>query len=105
MCLDGNDLIADQFQNAVDNRLETLKNLLIGKSHISIFNASLSKVGFDTDIHSPLLTIVAEVCLDTILKVHDTFGIHLPSCPRAIRQLHLPNLCPQDVTEVPVESR
>ncbi|KAI6753122.1 hypothetical protein HG531_005291 [Fusarium graminearum] len=65
LSLDRNNLVPDELQNTVDNRLEALKNLLVGEGHVTLLNASLRELGLNTDINSPLLTVVSEIGLDS----------------------------------------
>lgn len=74
--LNGNDLISNQLENPVDNRLKALQDFFIGKGHVAFFNSSLRELGLDANIDSPLLTIVSEVGLDPVLEIHDTLGVH-----------------------------
>lgn len=103
--MDGYDLVPNQLEDSVDDGLETLQDLLVRESHVALLDASLGEVCLDSNVHCPLLAVVAEVCLDSVLKVHDTLGVYLPSSPRAVRQLHLPDPGPKDVTEISVERR
>jgi hypothetical protein len=80
-----------------------LENLLVGESHVTFFNGRLWVFGFDTNVDRPLLTIVTEISLYPVLKVHDTFGIDLASRLGSIRQFHLTNLGAEDVGEVAVQ--
>lgn len=90
--LDGYDLIPHQFQNPVHHRLETLQNLLVSEGHITFLNAGLRELSLDTNINSPFLSVVAEISLDSILKVHDALRVDFASCSRTIGQFHLANL-------------
>ena len=75
LSLNGNDLVADKFENAVNNRFEALQDFLVGESHVSFFDASLGELSLDTHINGPLLVVVAEIGLDSVLKVHDTLCV------------------------------
>lgn len=97
LCLNRNDLVSHQLQNSVDDRLEALQNLLVGESHVSFFDSSLRELSFDTHVHGPLLTVIPEVGLDSVLKVHDALGVHLTGGLRAVRKLHLADLCAENV--------
>ncbi len=101
--LDSDDLVADELEDAVDDRLEALQNFLVSESHVTFFNACLRELGLDTNINSPLLSVVPEVGLDSVLEVHDALGVHASGGLGAIGRLHLANLGPEDVAEVPVE--
>lgn len=101
--LDGDDLVPHELQDSVHYRFEALQNLLVREGHIALLDTSLRKLGLDTDINSPFLTVVSEICLDSVLEVHDAFGIHLACSLGAIGKLHLPDLGAQDVAEVPVQ--
>lgn len=90
-------MVAHELQNSVDNRLETLQNFLVGEGHVAFFNSSLGELGLNTNIHGPLLTVIPEVGLDSVLKVHDALGVHLASSLGTIRELHLTDLGAEDV--------
>jgi hypothetical protein len=100
--LNGDNLIPDELQNAIDHGLEALQNLLIRKRHVTLLDAGLGVLSLDTDIDRPLLAIVPEVGLYPVLKVHDALGVHLSSRLGAVGQFHLPNLRAQNVTKVSV---
>jgi hypothetical protein len=80
LSLNSNDLVSDKLENAIDDRLEALQNFLVGESHVSFFNASLGELSFDSYIDSPLLVVVAEIGLDSVLKVHDTLCVDTAGC-------------------------
>ena len=101
--LNGNDLVANELENAVHHGLETLENLLIGKGHVPFLDARIGEIGFDTHVDRPLLTVVPEVCLDTILEIHNAFGIDLARRAGSVRELHFADLGAQDVAEVAVQ--
>lgn len=92
LCLNGNDLVPYQLQNSVYNRLETLQNLLVGKGHITFFDARLWKLSFNTDVHRPFLAVVTEIGFYSVFKVHDALRVHFAGCFRAVGQLHLADL-------------
>lgn len=94
LCLNGDNLVADQLEDTVHDRLEALKDLLVHESHVTLLNTGIGEVGLDTHIHCPFLPVVAEVGLDTVLKVHDTLRVDLARSSRAIWQLHLTDLRP-----------
>ncbi len=75
--LNSNDLIADELQDAVDNRLKTLQDFFICECHVTLFDAGFGELRFDSNVNSPLLTIVAEVCFYPVFKVHNTFCVDL----------------------------
>lgn len=101
--MNGDNLVADQLEDTVHDRLKALKDLLVHKCHVALLNTSIGEVGLDTHVYCPFLPVVAEVGLYTVLEVHDTLRVDLARRPRAIRQLHLPDLRAQDVTEVPIQ--
>lgn len=101
--MDGDDLIAHQFENSIDDRLEALEDLFIRERHEALFNAGVGELRLDTDVDRPLLAVVAEVGLDAVFKVHDALRIHLPSYPGTVWQLHLTDLRPEDIAEIPVQ--
>lgn len=101
--LDRDDLISNQLQDPVHHRLKALQNLLVCKGHVAFLDAGFGELGFDPDIHRPLLPVVPEVGFYPILKVHDTFGVNLTRRFRPVRQLHLADLGAEDVGEVPVQ--
>ena len=103
MRLDGNDLVPDKLQDAVHYRLEALQNLLVCECHVTLLDTSLGELCLNADVDRPLLTVVSEVGLYPVLKVHDTFCVNFAGSLGAIRELHLPYLCAQNVTEVSVE--
>jgi hypothetical protein len=103
LCLNGDDLISDQFQNPIDHGLETLQNLFVGESHVTFLNGRLRVLSLDTDVDRPFLTIVTEIGLYPILEVHDTFGVDLASGLGSIRQFHLTNLGAEDVGEIAIQ--
>src|SRR6187402_3394106 len=76
LCLNGNDLISDQLQDAIHHGLEALQNLLVGEGHVSFFDTSFWEFCLDTNIHSPLLVVVPEIGLDSILKIHNTLCVN-----------------------------
>jgi hypothetical protein len=80
LSLNGNDLVSDKLENAVNDRLEALQNFLVGESHVSFFDASLGEFSFDANIDSPLLVVVAEIGLDSVFKVHDTLCVDTAGC-------------------------
>lgn len=75
LSLNGDDLVSYKFENAVDDGLKALQNLLVGESHVSFLNARLGELGLDADVNSPLLPIVAEIGLDSVFKVHDALCV------------------------------
>jgi hypothetical protein len=77
--LNGNDLVSNELQNSVDYRLEALQDFLVCESHVTFLDSSLGELGLDAHVHSPLLTVIPEVGLDSVLKVHDALGVHLAS--------------------------
>lgn len=95
--LNSNDLVPHKLQNSVDNRLEALQDLLVGEGHIALLDSSLGEFSLNTHVHGPLLTVIPEVGLDSVLKVHDALGVHLASSLRTVGQLHLADLCAEDV--------
>jgi hypothetical protein len=101
--LDGNDLVSHELQDTVDNGLETLKDLLVGEGHVTLLNTSLRELSLDTNIDSPLLTVVSEISLDSVLEVHDTLGVDSASGLGAIGKLHLSNLGAENVAEITVQ--
>ena len=101
--LDGDDLVADQLEDTVDDGLEALEDLLVGKGHVPLLDASIRKVRLDAHVHRPLLAVVPEVGLDPVLKVHDALGVDLAGGARTVRQLHLADLGAQDVAEIAVQ--
>lgn len=101
--LDGNNLVADELENAVDDGLKALENLFVGKGHVALFDASLGELSLDADVDGPLLTVVAEIGLDAVLKVHDALGVDAAGRLGAIGKLHLANLGAQNVGKVAVE--
>lgn len=101
--MDRYDLIAHQLKDPIYDGLEALQDLLVSERHVTLLDACVREVGFDSDIHCPFLAIVAEVGLDPILKVHDTLGINLACRAGTIRQFHLTNLRTENVAKVPVE--
>lgn len=101
--LNGDDLVPNKLQNPVDDRLETLQDLLVGEGHVTFLDTSLREFSFDAHIDSPLLTVIPEVGLYPVLEVHDTFGVNLASDLRAIGKLHLADLCAEDVGEITVQ--
>jgi hypothetical protein len=80
LSLDGDDLVSDKLENTVNDRLEALQDFLVGKSHVTFLNAGLWELGLDAYIDSPLLVVVAEIGLDSVLKVHDTLCVNAASC-------------------------
>lgn len=102
--LDGNDLVSHQLQDSVHDRLEALQDFFVGKGHVTLLNAGLGEFGFNTDINSPFLAIVSEICLDSVLEIHDTLGVDTAGRLRSVGKLHLSNLGPQNVAKVAVES-
>jgi len=101
--LNGNDLVPNQLENAVHHRLKALQNLLVCKGHISFFNARFRELSFNANIYGPFLSVIPEIRLDSVLEVHDAFGVDLARRLRPIRELHLPYLCPQNVRKVSIE--
>lgn len=101
--MNGDDLVPDELEDAIDDRLKALQDLLVRECHVTFFNASLGEFGLDTDIDGPLLAIVAEISLYPVLKVHDALGVDFSSRLGAIRQLHLPYLCAENVAEITVQ--
>jgi hypothetical protein len=77
--LNGDNLIPHQFQYSVHDGLETLQNLLIGKGHVAFLDTGLWEFCLDTNIDGPLLSIVSEIGLDSVLKVHDALCVYLAS--------------------------
>jgi hypothetical protein len=104
LCLDGDDLVPHELQDAVHNGLETLQDLLVGERHEALLDVGLQIVGLDADIDRPLLPVVSEVGLDPVLEVHDAFCVDLARRLGSIGKLHLADLCAQDVGEVAVKS-
>jgi len=80
LSLNGNDLVSYKLENAVNDRLEALQDFLVGESHVSFFDASFGELCLDTHIDSPLLVVVAEIGLDSVLKVHDTLCVDTAGC-------------------------
>lgn len=103
--MDSDDLVSDQLQNTVDDGLKALKDLFVGKRHIALLDAGIWEVGLNADIYSPLLSIVSEIGLNPVLKVHNTLRIHLTCRAGPVRELHLTDFRTKDVAEVPIESR
>lgn len=101
--LNGDNLVANKFEDTVDDRLEALENLLVRKGHVTFLNAGLGEFSFDADVDGPLLTVVSEISLDSILKVHDTLGVDTTGSLGAIGKLHLANLGAQNVAKVAIE--
>ena len=79
--LDGDDLIADEFKDAVDNGFEALEDLLIRERHVAFFDACFWELCLDAHIDSPLLAVVPEVCFYSVLEIHDAFGVYFSSGP------------------------
>lgn len=102
--LDGNDLVSHQLQDSVHDRFEALQNFFVGKGHVTLLDAGLGEFSFNTDINSPFLAIVSEICLDSVLEIHDTLGIDTTSRLGSVGKLHLSNLGPQNVAKVAVQS-
>ena len=75
LCLDSDDLVSDKLENTVNDRLKALQNFLVGESHVSFLDASLGELGLDTHIDRPLLVVVAEIGLDSVLEVHDALCV------------------------------
>ena len=101
--LDSDDLVADEFEDAVDDGLETLQDLFIGEGHVTFFNAGVWEFGLNADIDGPFLAVIAEIGLYSVLKIHDAFCVDFTSCLRAIGKLHLSDLGTEDITEVSVQ--
>ena len=80
-----------------------MKDLLVGEGHVALFDPGIGELGLDADVDGPLLSVVAEVGLDAILKVHDTLCVDLAGRLGSIGQLHLADLGAQDVAEVAIE--
>lgn len=75
--LNGDYLVADKLQYAVDNRLETLQDLFVCECHVTFFNTGLGELRFNSNINSPFLAIVPEVCFYPIFKVHNALRVDL----------------------------
>lgn len=105
LCLDGDDLISHQLQDAVHDRLKALEDFLVGEGHVAFLDASLGELSFDAHVDSPLLAVVTEVGFYPVLEVHDALGVHLAGRFGAVGQLHLANLGPQDIAKVAVQGR
>jgi len=103
LCLDSNDLIPNQLQDPVHHRFEALQDFLIRERHVALFNTSLREFSLDTNVYSPLLAVVSEIGLYPVLEIHDALRVNFASRLRTVWQLHLPNLCTKDVTEITVE--
>jgi len=103
LSLDGNDLVPHELQDAVNNRLEALQNLLISESHVAFLDTSLGEFRLDTDIDRPFLSVVPEIGLDSVLEVHDALGIDTTGRLGSVGQLHLSDLCAENVAEISVE--
>lgn len=104
LCLDSDNLVADEFQNAVDDGLETLQDFLVGEGHETFLDTSLGEFSLDTDIDSPLLAVGAEISLDSVLKVHDTLGVDTASGLGTVGKLHLADLGSENVAKVAIKS-
>jgi len=100
--LDGDDLVAHEFQDSIHDWLKTLQDLFVRKGHITLLDAGVRKFSFDTDIDCPLLSIIAEISLDAVFKVHDTFCINFASCFRSIRKFHFSDFCSENVAEISI---
>jgi hypothetical protein len=77
LCLNGNDLIPDQLQDSVHDRLEALQNLFVCEGHVALLDSGVGELSLNAHVHGPLLTVIPEVGLDSVLKVHDALGVHL----------------------------
>jgi hypothetical protein len=75
--LDGDDLVPNELQNSVHHRLKALQDLLVCEGHVAFLDSSVRELSLDAHIHGPLLTVIPEVGLDSVLKVHDALGVHL----------------------------
>lgn len=102
--LDGDNLVADEFQNTVHDGLETLQDFLVGEGHETFLDTSLGEFSLDTDINSPLLTVGAEISLDSVLKVHDTLGVDTAGSLGTVGKLHFADLGSENVAKVAVKS-
>ena len=90
--LNGNDLVADKFENAIYDGLETLQNLFVGEGHVTFFDTRVWEFGLNANIDSPFLTVVPEVGLYPVLEVHDTLRVDFAGGLGAVRKLHFPDL-------------
>jgi hypothetical protein len=103
LSLNGDDLITDQLKDPVDNGFKALQNFFVGEGHVAFLDTSLWEISFNADVDSPFLAVVPEIGLDTILKVHDTLGVHLSGRSRTIGKFHLADLGSEDIAKVPVQ--
>ena len=96
MSLNGDDLVPDELEDAIHDRLKALQYLLIRECHVSILDGRFWKLGFDTNIYGPLLAVVTEVGFYPVLEIHYAFRVDSTSRSRAIWELHLANLGAKD---------
>lgn len=75
LSLDGDNLVSYELEDAIDDRLKALQDLLVGECHVTFLNAGLGELGLNTNVNSPLLTIVAEISLDSVFEVHDALCV------------------------------
>lgn len=101
--LNRNDLVPNQLQDPVNNRLKALQNFLIRERHVTLLNTGFGEFSLNANVHRPLLPVVSEVRLDPVLEVHDALGVHLARSLGAIRQFHLPDLGPENVGKIAIE--
>jgi hypothetical protein len=104
LSLDCNNLVSYQLKDPVYDRFKARKNFAVRKHHISFFDISVGKFCFDADVYGPFLPIVRKIVLDSILKIHDTFGIDPAGSPRASRQLHFADFCTKSDAEISIQS-
>lgn len=79
--MNGDDLVPDELENAVHDRLEALQDLLVRERHVTFFNTCFWELGFDTDVDGPLLPVISEISLDTVLEVHDALCVDFAGLP------------------------
>ena len=73
--MDGDDLVPNQLEDTVDDRLKALQDFLVCEGHVAFLDAGLGELGLDTDVDGPLLAVVAEVGLDSVLEIHDALCV------------------------------
>ena len=101
--LDGNDLVPDELEDAIDDGFETLQDFLVRERHVAFFDTGVWEFGLDADVDGPFLAIVPEIGFDAVFEVHDAFRIHFPRRLRPVRKFHFADLGTQDVAEIAVE--
>jgi hypothetical protein len=70
---------------------------------VSLLDAGFGEFGFDADVDGPFLTIVAKVCLDSVLKVHDALCVDTSGHLGPVGQLHFSDFGAENVGEVTIE--